>query len=76
VKAAASALLDLYLATTELDLQPLDHMIPLQGNYQIHLGFGAEDTVLVSEPLSDQRHQGLSAGPARSVVKDSYHMME
>ena len=72
----ASASIDLYLATTELDLQPLDRTIPLQGNYRIHLGFGAEDTVLVSEPLSDQRHQGLSAGPARSGVKDFYRMME
>ena len=76
MKAAASVLLDLYLATTELDLQPLDRTIPLQGNYQIHLGFGAEDTVLVFEPLSDQRHQGLSAGPLCSVVKDLYRVME
>ena len=49
----ASALIDLYLATTELDLQFLDRTIPPQGNCQIHLDFGAEDTVLVSEPLSD-----------------------
>ena len=76
MKAAASALIDLYLATTELDLQPLDRTIPLQGNYQIHLGFGAEDTVLVFEPLSNQRYQGLSAGPLYSVVKDFYRMME
>ena len=53
MKAAASALINLYLATTELDLQPLDRTIPLQGNYQIHLGFGAEDTVLVFKPLSN-----------------------
>ena len=76
MKAAASALIDLYLATTKLDLQPLDRTIPLQGNYQIYLGFGAEDTVLIFKPLSNQRHQGLSAGPLYSVIKDFYRMME
>ena len=76
MKAAASTLINLYLATTELDLQFLDRIISLQGSYQIHLDFEAEDTVLVSEPLSNQRYQGLSAGPLYSVVKDFYHMIE
>jgi hypothetical protein len=76
VKAVASALIDLYLATIKLDLQPLDYIILLQDNYQIYLDFEAEDIVLVSELPSNQRYLNLSAYQEYAIAKRFYSTTE